>query len=95
MEFTWEGMIPLQTWGTLELQCGVVQVQKLTDKFVADIDSLGDAKEEGAQQTSCVSNHGARHTSAYILFPVLDLSPACTAIHVLQYRAPFTWRVGL
>ena len=46
MAFTRDGMITLQTWGTFELQCGVVQVQKLTDKFVADIDSLGDAKEK-------------------------------------------------
>ena len=29
-----------------ESRCASVQVQKLTDKFVADIDALGDAKEK-------------------------------------------------
>ena len=35
-----------RSWGPFELCCCYVQVQKLTDKFVADIDSLGDAKEK-------------------------------------------------
>ena len=46
MAFARDCTMNVLSWGPSELRCGFVQVQKLTDKFVADIDSLGDAKEK-------------------------------------------------